>query len=140
MPNRPKRFVPLGAKPPDEERKARHREYERHRARNPKLALSKRLRNSVSYIKFRKWFKGKYPLCADPFGRHVGRPTAMLQVHHIEGLVKRPDLLCSTRDCAGLCAGCHGTISQMERDGKDTTYLFTEWRARVDAEPLAHVF
>ncbi len=57
---------------------ARDKEYERHRNRDPKLAMSKRLRNSARYQKFRKWFRARHPLCCDPQRRHSGRQMAAL--------------------------------------------------------------
>jgi hypothetical protein len=108
------------------------REYDQRRKQDPRLAAVARLRNSPAYRDFRAWFQRRHPLCCDPFKAHWPAARAMTQVHHIEGLIDRPDTLRSERDCAPLCNECHGRISAAERDGKDTRHLFDPWRAMLD--------
>ena len=103
-------------------------DYERRRAANPRLARSKKLRNSTSWQKFRRWFKKHHPLCCDPLAIHkqfnVAQETE--QVHHVIGITERPDLLCAESNCRPLCTGCHGKVEGMERSGKATQHLFED--------------
>ena len=104
----------------------RHKEYEHNRMANPKLALSKKLRNSARWQRFRTWFKRKHPVCCDPLGIHklFGEVAVVEQVHHVTPIVERPDLLCVESNCRPLCNVCHGKIEGKVRSGKETKHLF----------------
>ena len=106
----------------------RHKDYEHRRMANPKLALSKKLRGSARWQKFRRWFKTKHPVCCDPLGIHklFGEVVATEQVHHVIGITERPDLLCVETNCRPLCNACHGKIEGKERSGQNTEHLFED--------------
>ena len=113
-----------------------HRAYDRQRASNPTLAAAARIRSSARWQALRDWYRHSHPLCADPFGDHnrERRTVAAAQVHHIEPLVKRPDLAFDPENLAGLCCGCHRRIEQMIRTGKPTGELFKARSPRNEGE------
>ena len=85
-----------------------------------------RLRSSGRYQRFRAWFRKRHPMCCDPFGDHVsrGQGAATAQLHHVEPVEQRPDLLCAESNAAALCTRCHGKVTAMERRGAETRQLF----------------
>lgn len=108
--------------------------YERRRQADPALRLSKQIRNSARWQRFRQWFRQAHPLCCDPFKHHkrMGQVVAIEQVHHILGLTERPDLAFDEENCAPLCGACHAKVEGMARAGKPTAHLFD--RALVGME------
>jgi len=66
------------------------------------------------------------PLCADPFGNHKkeGGDVGAVQVHHIEGLATHFHLRAALINLASICTKCHSKIEIMERQHKNTAYLF----------------
>ncbi|MCH8852573.1 MAG: HNH endonuclease [Planctomycetes bacterium] len=85
-----------------------------------------RLRGSGKYKRFRVWFRKRHPMCCDPFRDHVskGQGAATAQLHHIESVEQRPDLVCVENNAAALCTRCHGKVTAMERRGERTSHLF----------------
>ncbi|MEX0653700.1 MAG: HNH endonuclease signature motif containing protein [Phycisphaeraceae bacterium] len=114
------------------------REYERHRANDPALAESKRIRNSSRWQRFRDWFKSRHPLCCNPLALHPDEPRPTAQAHHIIPLRKRPDLAFTESNIGPLCTKCHGAIEARERAGEDTAALFKRWQ-RKQAEAMEDV-
>ena len=104
-------------------RAQRDRWYDARRALDPKLGRAKQIRDSVQWQRFRAWYKGKHPLCCDPFNVH-GPMAVVDEVHHIEQLQDRPDLAFAEGNCASLCSACHARVSAMERRGEDSRGLF----------------
>jgi hypothetical protein len=104
------------------------RVYEDRRRRDPKLVQAKRIRNSVRWRRFRKWFKMRHPSCCSPFDHHRPQPTA--HVHHIEPLVGRPALAVSDEHCAPLCTTRHAKVGALERRSESTKELFQGGRGQ----------
>ncbi len=100
--------------------------YERRRRADPALRQAQRIRSSVRWQRFRRWFKSRHPLCCDPFGYHAedGRVEPTEHAHHIVPLIERPDLACYESNVAPLCVLCHTKVEAMERRGKATWELF----------------
>ena len=107
--------------------------YERRRRADPALRQAQRIRSSVRWQRFRRWFKSRHPLCCDPFGRHdadgVAEPAE--HAHHIIALTARPDLACTESNVAPLCSVCHVKVETMERAGKPTRQLFRAFQREV---------
>ena len=93
------------------------------RITDPALLASKRFRSSVKWTDFSKWFRAQHPLCADPFGNHLNRPSLTQAVHHVAPLHLRPDLALTQSNCRPLCHACHNMIEAMERRGEPTAHL-----------------
>jgi len=86
------------------------------------------IRNSKRWQDTRKSFS-EHPdnvLCRDPYGQHKrdGRTVLGTQVHHIQPLIKRPDLAFDWSNLANLCGDCHARIELTERRGVTTYHLF----------------
>jgi len=102
--------------------------YEFKRANDPALNKAKQIRSSGRWQKVRAEFLKANPLCFDPFDAHVTERVVVpaQQVHHIQGLIVRPDLAFYPDNLAGLCTGCHAKLEAMERANKRTAYLFVK--------------
>jgi 5-methylcytosine-specific restriction endonuclease McrA len=104
---------------------AQHSQYDQGRRRDdPALAMAKRIRDSSQWQKVRELFRARNPLCCDPFGEHGNNIESTEHVHHIQGLIVRPDLAYEWSNLAGLCAACHSRIESLERTGNGTQSLF----------------
>lgn len=85
-----------------------------------------RSRSTSRYRKFQQWFRTKYPLCVDPFGRHdqLGVKAVATTLHHVIPVHENPQLLCDPDNCRGLCNSCHMRVESMERRGESSRHLF----------------
>lgn len=83
----------------------------------PELMESRRLRSSTRWQRVRRMKLGRDPLCEDPFGDHArqGITVGASQVHHIEGVSKRPDLAFDLTNLMSICTKCHARIESHER-------------------------
>jgi hypothetical protein len=93
----------------------RHRLYDRHvRQRDPALALAARIRNSVRWRNVRAQKLAEFPMCEDPLGHHGRQGTTRTaeQVHHIEGLIDRPDLAYTQTNLMSVCMACHAALER----------------------------
>ena len=88
-----------------EGRTAHDREYEERRRRDPALAEAQRLRRSQRWKQVRTLKLAQDPLCEDCQAHGVTR--AAEQVHHLVGLVERPDLAFVLANLCSLCTTCH---------------------------------
>jgi 5-methylcytosine-specific restriction protein A len=59
-----------------------------------------------------------FPLCADPFNRHEGRPTAATQTDHIIPHKMDPALFWDADNHQSLCPSCGGYKSAKEQGGR----------------------
>lgn len=59
-------------------------------------------------------FIKEHPVCADPFGRHVGRVVPADHVDHVVPLSKGGNRL-DFANLQALCAGCHNHKTASER-------------------------
>ena len=92
---------------------------------SPALALAARIRSSSEWQKARAAYIAQHPVCCDPFDSHgQHRPALAFEVHHIKGLVERPDLATNKSNLAALCIPCHRKVEGMVRRGRPTAYLF----------------
>jgi len=53
-----------------------------------------------------------HPLCADPLGRHVGRPVPAEDVHHIVPIAEDPTLVFDAANLISLCRKCHAAVER----------------------------
>jgi len=124
MPSKPKTFSQLKSEMGLGGRKVSDRAYEHKRMSDPKLAASKRFRNSRRWQRFRDWFKKKHPICCDPLGLHPNIVEQTAHVHHIIGITERMDLALVESNCAPVCIVCHNKLEGLIRAGKPTKHLF----------------
>jgi len=99
MPRQPKRLSDLKG------RRARDRDYARRRKLDPDQARADRLRTSGRWKRVRALKLAQDPLCEDCRERGVVRPAA--QVHHLEPVVRRPELAFVMENLRSLCVPCH---------------------------------
>jgi 5-methylcytosine-specific restriction endonuclease McrA len=92
---------------------------------DPALAQAASTRNSSRWRKVRELFRAHNPWCVNPLGLH-GDAVVMQQVHHIQGLIHRPDLAFDLSNLAPLCTRCHRRIEALERAGEPTAQLFSK--------------
>lgn len=71
----------------------------------PRNTEARRLRGTIRYQKFRRWFRARHPLCEHC--ERDGRVTATAHVHHVRTLERYPQDLCDESRCVALCASCH---------------------------------
>lgn len=90
------------------------------------LARARKYRSSSNWQNVVKIQKRDFPLCCDCFGDHKkeGGPVVMAQVHHVRELGKYFHLRAYKQNLRSICTSCHARVSQMERAGKPTYYLF----------------
>ena len=96
-------------------RRERDKTYEEKRRRDPALALAKKLRSSQRWRKLRALKLARDPLCEACLRLGVRRKTT--QVHHIEPIVRRPELAFVMSNLLSLCGSCHMKIEADERRG-----------------------
>ena len=69
------------------------------------------------WVKFRKWFLSRHPMCADPFNIHrpeLGGPAPASVVDHITPRRELPrEHWLSEEHCQALCKTCHGKKTGM---------------------------
>jgi 5-methylcytosine-specific restriction protein A len=109
MPWRPKRLSDLRG------RKDRDADYRRRRMADPALAEAERIRNSGRWRWLRRVKLARDPLCEDCLERD--RTEAASQVHHMEPIVRRPDLAFEMENLRSLCTTCHARREAEERMG-----------------------
>lgn len=90
------------------------------------LKRARKFRSSGLWQKVRNSYIRNNPLCADVFGIHTkeGGPVGATEVHHIKPLSTHFFLKAYPNNLASLCHKCHDLIEKMERQHKQTTYLF----------------
>lgn len=90
------------------------------------LQRARKYRSSGNWQKVRAQKLRNDPLCADPFGTHQkeGGDVGASQVHHILGLATHYHLRALLSNLASICTRCHSKIEIMERQHKQTAYLF----------------
>jgi 5-methylcytosine-specific restriction endonuclease McrA len=96
----------------------RHTIYNKHvRSKDPALANAHKIRKSRAWERVRRLQLADHPLCADPFGMHsrCDLTETATQVHHIIGLVERPDLWNTQTNLQSLCTACHARIEREVR-------------------------
>lgn len=94
------------------------RDYDRgRRAKDPALSQAAAIRSSARWKRVAKAKLSESPMCEDPLNEHERRNTTATatQVHHIEGLVTRPELAFSWSNLMSVCTGCHARIEAEER-------------------------
>ena len=93
------------------------RQYDQRRKNDPKLAQAAKLRNTARWRKVRLLKLSCNPLCEDPFSDHArtNHTQPAQQVHHIQGLVKRPDLAYELGNLQSVCTRCHAKLEAKER-------------------------
>jgi 5-methylcytosine-specific restriction endonuclease McrA len=99
MPWSPKRLSDLRG------RGQKDADYRRRRMADPALAEAERIRNTGRWRWLRKVKLARDPLCEDC--RERGRIEPARQVHHMEPLVRRPDLAYTLENLRSLCTTCH---------------------------------
>jgi len=80
---------------------------------DPALREAERIRNSGRWRKVRKLKLSRDPLCEDCTEHGLVVPAA--QVHHLEPLVRRPDLAYAMENLRSLCTTCHARREAAER-------------------------
>jgi 5-methylcytosine-specific restriction protein A len=110
MPWSPKRLSDLRG------RKDRDADYRRRRMADPALAEAERIRSSPRWRALRRLKLARDPLCEDC--RERGRTEPASQVHHVEPLVRRPDLAFEMGNLRSLCTTCHARREAEERGGR----------------------
>ena len=96
----------------------RHSVYDRHvRSKDPALAMAARIRSSERWRKVRRSQLSGHPLCQDPFGEHKRRNTTetATQVHHVIGLIDRPELAFHASNLMSVCTACHARLEREHR-------------------------
>lgn len=96
----------------------RHTLYNKNvRAKDPALALAHKIRKSAKWAKVRLQFLADHPICADPHGMHArdGTQRTAAQVHHIAGLIDRPDLWNNRDNLLAVCTACHARLEREVR-------------------------
>lgn len=88
------------------------------------LVQGQEIRNTKRWQRLRRLVLSRNPVCADPYGQHVGIGQVVLatQVDHILALQERPDLAFTERNLQGLCTRCHARKTQEERREGPSTY------------------
>src|SRR5512134_1608810 len=76
-------------------------DYERRRMADPALREAERIRNTARWRKVRKLKLRQDPLCQDCIEHDRVEPAT--QVHHLEPLVRRPDLAFTMENLRSLC-------------------------------------
>lgn len=89
--------------------------YDRHRARDPVLAMAARIRRSTRWRKVRAQVLAKEPTCR--LCRLVGLDQAAVEVDHVVGLAERPDLAFTRSNLQPLCVRCHRRKEARMRNG-----------------------
>ena len=102
---------------------------------DPALAAAARFRSSAAWQKVRAVHVAQHPLCCDPFKVHGPFPAAVEDVHHVEGVAKRPDLALVGDNLRSLCRACHNRVEGLERAGKGTSGLFIDMNTECAAAP-----
>lgn len=87
--------------------------YRRRRMADPALREAERIRNTARWRALRKLKLAQDPLCEDC--RDHGRVEPASQVHHMEPLVRRPDLAYSMENLLSVCTTCHSRREAEER-------------------------
>ena len=75
-----------------------------------------RLRRSAKYRRLRSIYFAQHPLCEICESR--GRIEMAVEVHHVQGIAKRPDLAFERGNLQSLCVRCHAYETRVERGGK----------------------
>jgi len=88
-------------------------EEKRRRQADPRQALADRLRTSTRWRRLRAAKLARDPLCHDCLEHGV--TTAAQQVHHLVGVVERPDLAFDMENLMSLCTTCHARREAVER-------------------------
>jgi 5-methylcytosine-specific restriction endonuclease McrA len=94
-------------------RKDRDADCRRRRIADPALAEAERIRNSPRWRWLRKVKLAQSPLCEDCAAH--GCVEAATQVHHLEPIVRRPDLAFEMENLRSLCTTCHARREAEER-------------------------
>lgn len=96
----------------------------RLRLLNPDQVTAVSIRNSYRWQCVRAQQLEEHPLCCDPFGLHKVGPEPATEVHHVFGLVLRPDLAFDPRNLKSICGPCHAETEARVRRGENTAALF----------------
>ncbi len=88
-------------------------DYERRRMADPALAEAERIRNTARWRAVRKIKLAQDPLCQDCIEQDLVVPAT--QVHHLEPLVRRPDLAYSMENLLSVCTMHHARREAEER-------------------------
>lgn len=90
------------------------------------LQRARKYRSSGNWQKVREIKLKIDPLCFDPFGYHKkeGGDVGAAQVHHIKGLATHYHMRAFRANLASICTRCHAVVEKMERQNKQTSYLF----------------
>jgi len=83
------------------------------RARDRGNASARRLRSSETWKKVRRAQLRRFPICQRCEAQ--GRTTAAQEVHHIESVAARPDLVFVLENLMSLCRVCHVEIERGAR-------------------------
>ena len=86
-------------------RRGADRDYEARRRRDPRLALANRLRSSSRWKKVRALKLARDPLCEDCKDHGLAVPA--VQVHHLKGVARHPELAFVMENLLSLCTTCH---------------------------------
>lgn len=88
-------------------------------------AQAKRLRSSVTWQKLREMILRRTPLCCI-----CGRPAN--ELHHVEPVARRPDLVFDSANLLPCCTECHDRIEASNARGFETAmFVPPEKRARA---------
>lgn len=84
--------------------------------------------NSTQWKRLRKFLVARYPFCMHPKCNGI---TPMVDLNHIKPLATHPQLAYTISNIVPLCKKCHASVTQIELQGKDTTYLFRDWQQTI---------
>lgn len=116
--------MPNKVKAHDEARKKRLNKISRVMPAN--LQRARKYRSSGNWQKVRGMKLREDPLCCDPWAWHKeeGGDVLASQVHHVKELSKFFDIRAYGPNLRSICVRCHDAVSKIERQNKDTTWLF----------------
>lgn len=110
----------------------RHRPFDREPPPNPERETTSRMRSSRRMTTFSLRFRSTHRMCCDPFGVHrrMRVTVGAQEIHHIIGIVARPDLAYDPENVVSLCTRCHHRIEGYVRSGVETTTYFPRRQAK----------
>lgn len=99
-------------------KRAQNRAYNQtSRKLSPELDMAQKIRSRARWRRVAAIARSLMPTCINPFDLH-GDDTPTQEIHHIEGLVQRPDLAHDVQNLAGLCKRCHARAEVDPNDAK----------------------